>query len=63
MEKNNSNISIGGVSFSDLLTILFVGLKLVHAINWSWWWVLSPLWIEAALLIIVICVVMLFQER
>lgn len=63
MEKNNSNISIGGVSFSDLLTILFVGLKLVHVINWSWWWVLSPLWIEATLLIIVICVVMLFQER
>lgn len=63
MEKNNSNISIGGVSFSGLLTILFIGLKLVRVINWSWWWVLSPLWIEAALLIIVICVVMLFQER
>lgn len=63
MEKNNSNISIGGVSFSGLLTILFVGLKLVHVISWSWWWVLSPLWIEAALLIIVICVVMFFQER
>ena len=63
MEKNNSNISIGGVSFSGLLTILFVGLKLVRVLNWSWWWVLSPLWIEAALLIIVICVVILFQER
>ena len=63
MEKNNINISTGGVSFSGLLTILFVGLKLTHVINWSWWWVLSPLWIEAALLIIVICVVMLFQER
>ena len=63
MEKNNSNISIGGVSFSGLLTILFIGLKLVRVINWSWWWVLSPLWIEAALLIIVVCVVMLFQER
>lgn len=33
MEKNNSNISIGGVSFSGLLTILFVGLKLVHVIK------------------------------
>ena len=63
MEKNNINISTGGVSFSGLLTILFVGLKLAHVINWSWWWVLSPLWMEAALLIIVICVVMLFQER
>ena len=29
-------------SFLSLLTILFVGLKLTHYIDWSWWWVLSP---------------------
>jgi hypothetical protein len=28
-----------------LLTVLFVGLKLTGYIAWSWWWVLSPLWI------------------
>lgn len=28
-----------------LLTVLFVYLKLVGSIAWSWWWVLSPLWI------------------
>jgi hypothetical protein len=28
----------------DLLTILFIGLKLTHYINWSWWWVLLPQW-------------------
>jgi hypothetical protein len=38
---------------------VFVVLKLTHVIAWSWWWVLSPLWIGAAiwlccLLIIVI---------
>jgi hypothetical protein len=27
------------------LLILFVGLKLSHIIDWSWWWVLSPIWI------------------
>jgi len=26
-----------------LLTVLFVGLKLTDHIDWSWWWVLSPL--------------------
>lgn len=28
-----------------LLTLLFVGLKLGGSITWSWWWVLSPLWV------------------
>ena len=28
-----------------LLTVLFVGLKLTGYIDWSWIWVLSPLWI------------------
>lgn len=35
----------GGIGFTGLLTVLFIGLKLGHVINWSWWWVLSPLWI------------------
>lgn len=33
----------GGIGFSGLLTLLFIGLKLGHVIAWSWWWVLSPL--------------------
>ena len=32
-----------------LLTLLFVALKLTGHIDWSWWWVLSPLWIVASL--------------
>lgn len=31
-----------------LLTLLFVGLKLTGHIDWSWWWVLSPIWIVVA---------------
>ena len=37
--------STGGIGFAGLLTILFIGLKLTGNITWSWWWVLSPLWI------------------
>jgi hypothetical protein len=37
----------GGVGFLGLLTLLFIGLKLGHVIAWSWWWVLSPLWIPS----------------
>jgi hypothetical protein len=35
----------GGVGFLGLLTILFIALKLTNHIDWSWWWVLSPIWI------------------
>ena len=35
----------GGIGFSGLLTIVFIILKLIGKIDWSWWWVLSPLWI------------------
>lgn len=38
--KNTSS----GLSLCSLLTVLFVGLKLCDKINWSWWWVLAPLW-------------------
>lgn len=39
----------GGVGFVGLLTILFIGLKLTGFIEWSWVWVLSPIWISVAL--------------
>ena len=37
-----------GVSFFGLLTILFVAFKLANIIEWSWLWVLSPVWIPLA---------------
>ena len=41
--------------FVSMLLILFIGLKLANIITWSWWWVMSPLWIP--LLIFVVLVV------
>lgn len=32
------------VSLCSLLTVAFVVLRLCKVINWSWWWVLAPLW-------------------
>lgn len=45
-----------GPNFFALLTIVFITLKLTGYINWSWWWVLSPIWgsFAAALAIVVI---------
>lgn len=34
-----------GITFPGLLAVVFITLKLIGKIDWSWWWVLSPLWI------------------
>ncbi len=53
---SSKSSSSGGISFLGMLTILFIGLKLTHFIDWSWWWVLSPLWGMFALFFgIIIC--------
>lgn len=52
MSKNNKNkltISIGNLSLSTVLFIVFLVLKLTGYITWSWWWVTAPLWIGPAL--------------
>lgn len=43
--SNNSETTSSGIGFTGLLTIVFIALKLTGYINWSWWWVLSPLWL------------------
>lgn len=46
--SKNSNTQNGGIGFFGMLTILFIGLKLTHYVDWSWWLVLSPLWLPFA---------------
>ncbi|MEV2239473.1 hypothetical protein [Micromonospora sp. NPDC049891] len=43
--NNSSSSNSGGVGFVGLLTIVFITLKLTGFIDWSWLWVLSPVWI------------------
>lgn len=52
------NSNKGGISFCGLLTIVFIVLKLIGVINWSWLWVLCPLWIGVALFILFILLVL-----
>ena len=50
--KTNISKEGGGLGFCGNLTIAFIVLKLVNVINWSWWWVLAPLWIPLTILAI-----------
>ena len=43
-----------GLNFTELILIVFIVLKLTNVINWSWWWVLSPLWISLGIVIIIL---------
>ncbi len=54
MKSSNSQNS--GIGFNGLLLIVFIVLKLSNIINWSWWWVLSPIWISMTLLVIAILI-------
>ena len=54
--NNNSAASSGGIGFAGVLTIVFIVLKLCKVINWSWVWVLSPIWISAALAILLLVI-------
>lgn len=48
--SNNRNYSLG---FLDVLTIIFITLKLLGVIHWSWVWVLSPMWGGFVLMLII----------
>ena len=54
MDKRTENNLKMAFPFMGLLTLLFVGAKLFGFIDWSWWWVFSPLWIEAAFVTILL---------
>lgn len=42
MAKENRVVT--GTGFPGLLAITFIVLKLTGVIDWSWWWILAPLW-------------------
>lgn len=54
--KDNNTTTSGGIGFVGLLTIVFIVLKLLGKIAWSWWWVLSPIWISAIVVILLLLI-------
>lgn len=50
---SDNNTSSGGIGFCGLLTVLFIGLKLTDYIDWSWWWILSPMWLPIVVVLVV----------
>lgn len=53
----------GAMKFCDVLLIVFVVLKLVGVINWSWWWVLAPFWIPTLIAIFLIIAIKIAERK
>lgn len=54
MSSKNGNESSGGIGFCGLLQIAFIVLKLCRVINWSWIWVLAPMWVPICIMIVAV---------
>lgn len=45
-----------GLTGTELLLVAFIVLKLCDVINWSWWWVFSPVWIPLAIVAVILII-------
>jgi hypothetical protein len=57
----SQTINNNGIGFFGILTILFIAFKLLGIIEWSWWWVLSPIWISGLFVIFIIIIVIILM--
>lgn len=56
----DNDVKVLGIGLSSLLTIVFLVLKLVGVINWSWWLVFLPIIIDAGLVILIVTVYVIY---
>jgi hypothetical protein len=61
MRRQSNNT--GGNGFIGMLTVLFIGLKLTNYVDWSWTWVLSPLWIGFTLGVTLLVIVLMIESK
>ena len=60
--KTNKQINIGCTSpLCIIIFLAFFFAKIYDKIDWSWWWVFSPLWIPLALCLIIFVIVILLK--
>ena len=56
--KNNNT---GGIGFCSLLALVFITLKMLGVIPWSWGWVLSPIWIPMILVVVLMVILIILK--
>ena len=59
LNNNGSGSVNGGISIFGLLGLIFIVLKLVGVITWSWVWVLAPFWIPTVIFLVVLFIMLI----
>ena len=62
MKRENQVVVSGGINFFEALGLAFIVLKLCGVIDWSWWWVLAPIWMPIALVLGIIIIFAIIIE-
>ena len=60
---NDSNAKSGGIGFVGVLFITFLVLKLIKVIDWSWWWITSPLWIPLSIIVVLLVFLAILKRK
>ena len=66
MSKKEVSNNLISLNFLEALFLLFLGLKLGNVIDWSWWWVFSPIWIPllaGSIIIVVALIIAVLQSK
>ena len=61
--EEESKSSPAGLTFTGLLQVAFIVLKLCNVINWSWWWVLAPTWIPLAIVMLLLFTAIIVSHK
>jgi len=56
MTDNQKTTATRSISFTNMLGVAFIVLKLCHVITWAWVWVLAPIWIPWAFALVILAV-------
>ena len=56
---NNTTVVRGGITLFNVLGVVFIVLKIMNIINWSWWFVLMPLYLSPLIIIVVLLLILL----
>ena len=54
-----AKVSQSNITLAGLTQLAFIILKICKVINWSWWWVLSPMWIELGIALIMVAAMLI----
>lgn len=52
----SNQVSNSGPGVAGFLGLIFITLKLMGYISWSWWWVLAPFWVPIAFVVVLLIV-------